>query len=169
MLFPFELIVPKYPNLAYMNVQWKNCSQKCEWEKNLSATQAKVTNGKGRDSSRISDVRYSTCTSWAGALLPAPTSDMPPSLICCKIPPCCVQPLLQPGWGKRQNPKGRKKDSFVIFPFPALWDWALSQISGLWQWSGERTALQATEHKERERMAAIKCGRGWKICLDCII
>lgn len=56
-----------------------------------------ATNGKGRGGSSISDVRHSACVSRAGALLPAPASDVPPSLICCELPPCCAQPLLQPG------------------------------------------------------------------------
>lgn len=86
--------------------------------------QAKVTNGQGRDSSIISDVRCSTCASWAEALLPAPTSYMPPSLVCCKLSPCCVQPCCSQGEekGKTQKEKEEKKDSFVTFPFSALWE-----------------------------------------------
>lgn len=79
-------------------------------------------NGKGRESSSISDVRPSACVSGAGALLPAPAPAIAPSLLCCELPPCSAQSLLQPGWGKRQNPNGRKKGSFVTFSFSALWE-----------------------------------------------
>lgn len=166
MLLLFELIVPKFLSLAYMRVWWKNHSQKCEGVKNLAAMQAKVPNGKGRDSSSISNVRYSTCASWAGVLLPAPTSDIPPSHLLQVISTLCAAPVAA---------RARKKEEKRIllwlsfFSFVGDWDWALSQTSGLWQWSRERSALQATEHKGRERVAATKHGRGWNICLDFII
>lgn len=73
---------------------------------------------------------------------------------------------------KKAKPKKKKKGLFCDFSFFSIvgdWDWALSQISGLWQWSGERSALQATKYKERERVAAMKYGRVWNACLDYIV
>ena len=139
----------------------------------LTVTQAKANWAETAETA-------AACLAWdnqavhhkGGSLPPAPACDMPPSLICCKLPLCCARSLLQPGWGKRQSPKRKNKGIYCDFPFLSFvgdWDWALSQTSGLWQWSGERSALQATKHKERERTAVIKWGRGWSICLDCIV
>lgn len=74
---------------------------------------------------------------------------------------------------KKAKPKRKKKGLFCDFFFLSFVgdrDWALSQTSGLWQRSRERSALQATKHKGRERVPAIKHRfKGWNICLDCII